>query len=442
MNNMHKFKQTEIGMIPEEWEIAELKDVLQEKGYIRGPFGSALKRPELKSEGIPVYEQEHAIYNSRKFRYFIDNEKFKSLSRFAVRENDLIISCSGTFGKVSIISRSDPKGIISQALLILRTNTNKINPQYLKYFFTTKQGYEAIASRSLGSVQVNIANRKIIEKIEIPLPTLHEQENIVKILSSLDNKIELNQRMNKTLEAIGQAIFKHWFVDFEFPDEEGKPYKSAGGEMVFNEELRKEIPKGWEVGRVADLVSIKTGFAFKSSSFDDSGIYGLVTIKNVMDGFFVAKCTDRISIVPSEMPEYCLLKSGDIIMSLTGNVGRVCFVYGNNYLLNQRVAKLSPNNSNNNAFIYFLFRQPTLKDNLINISKGTAQQNLSPIEAKELNLIIPPSSILDVFSSYMNPIFDFMIQNEINCKTLSQIRDALLPKLMSGKIRVPLEEKE
>ena len=91
MKHQTKLKQTEIGKIPEDWEVKKLKDILDERGYIRGPFGSALRRPELKKTGVPVYEQEHAIYNSRIFRYYIDNDKFKELSRFQVKENDLII---------------------------------------------------------------------------------------------------------------------------------------------------------------------------------------------------------------------------------------------------------------------------------------------------------------------------------------------------------------
>ena len=113
------------------WANVTLKDVLEEKGYIRGPFGSALKRGDMKNSGIPVYEQQHAIYGVRDFRYYIDNEKFEEMRRFQVQENDLIVSCSGTVGKVSVISETDPKGIISQALLLLRADTNKINPLYI-----------------------------------------------------------------------------------------------------------------------------------------------------------------------------------------------------------------------------------------------------------------------------------------------------------------------
>src|SRR3989338_5592908 len=236
MTSKTNYKQTEIGEIPQTWELVELRDVLSEKGYIRGPFGSALRRPELKSEGIPVYEQANAIYNHRNFRFFIDEEKYKDLKRFTVEENDLIISCSGTFGKVTIIKKEDQKGIISQALLILRPDTEKVSPNFLKYFFSSNLGYNAIASRSLGSVQINIGKREVIEEIQLAIPqNRNEQDFIIKILSDLDSKIELNQQMNKTLEEIGQAIFKHWFIDFECPNKKGKPYKSSGGEMIEGE---------------------------------------------------------------------------------------------------------------------------------------------------------------------------------------------------------------
>ena len=184
-----------------EWQKLILSNVLREKGYIRGPFGSALKRGNMKKEGIPVYEQQHAIYNSRKFRFYIDSNKFEEMKRFQVQENDLIISCSGTVGKVSIIRESDPKGIISQALLLLRVDTEKISPFYLKYFFTSNEGYNAIISRSSGSVQVNISKRSVIEQIPICLPPLAIQNKIVSVLKSIDDKIEENEKINNNLVA-------------------------------------------------------------------------------------------------------------------------------------------------------------------------------------------------------------------------------------------------
>lgn len=184
-----------------EWNETYLSAVLADKGYIRGPFGSALKRGDMKENGIPVYEQQHAIYDSRNFRYYIDEKKFDEMKRFQVMKDDLIISCSGTVGKVSIIKDDDPKGIISQALLLLRVDIKKILPMYLKYFFSSRDGYNAIVSRSSGSVQVNIAKRNVIEQIPLRVPTIKTQEKIVGLLSSIDKKIEENGRINKNLAA-------------------------------------------------------------------------------------------------------------------------------------------------------------------------------------------------------------------------------------------------
>ena len=175
----------------------KLKDILDK--YIRGPFGSALKRGEMKSEGIPVYEQQNAIYNHRDFRFFIDYEKFNELKRFQVKTGDLIISCSGTLGKVSLINEADEKGIISQALLILRPNTSIVLPKFLYYFFRSDYGYKSLISRSSGSVQINLAKREVIEDIEIFIPEKSIQKKIIKILKNIDEKILINNEINNNL---------------------------------------------------------------------------------------------------------------------------------------------------------------------------------------------------------------------------------------------------
>ncbi|MFP3153378.1 restriction endonuclease subunit S [Lachnospiraceae bacterium ZAX-1] len=181
------------------WQTAKLGEILAPKGYIRGPFGSALRRNELLNAGIPVYEQQHAIYGIRQFRFFISEEKFQEMKRFETKIDDLIISCSGTLGRVSTIKADDPKGIISQALLLLRANTAVVLPQYLQYFFSSKKGYDAIVSRSTGSVQVNISKRADIEQIPLMLPPICEQQVIVDTLVALEDKIENNTAINHHL---------------------------------------------------------------------------------------------------------------------------------------------------------------------------------------------------------------------------------------------------
>jgi type I restriction enzyme S subunit len=156
--------------IPKGWKNTTLGEFLANKGYIRGPFGSALKKEDMRMSGVPVYEQQHAIYDHRNFRYYIEEKKHLKLKRFTIQNDDIVISCSGTLGKITLIKESDPIGIINQALLILRSDTNKIPPLYLKYFLTSPTGNKSLVSKSGGSAQVNIAKREEIESIVILLP--------------------------------------------------------------------------------------------------------------------------------------------------------------------------------------------------------------------------------------------------------------------------------
>jgi len=177
-----------------EWRIGTLREALGEKGYIRGPFGSALRRPELKTFGIPVYEQQHAITGSREFRFFIDEDKYEKLNRFTVQEDDLIVSCSGTLARISMIKKDDPKGIISQALLILRPDKLVVCPKYLYYFMSSPRGFNSLVGVSTGSVQVNIAGRGIIEKSRFLYRPSSSSRPSPGILGTLDDKIELNRK--------------------------------------------------------------------------------------------------------------------------------------------------------------------------------------------------------------------------------------------------------
>ena len=281
-----------------------------------------------------------------------------------------------------------------------------VDKNYL-YYYLKNFNFGSLSSTSSIATAVN---SKTVKNISVNLPPLDRQKKIANILGSLDEKIELNRRMNETLEQLGQALFRHYFVD--------------------NPEA-----KNWESGRVSDVVRIYSGFAFKSKDFDINGKYGLVTIKNVQDGSFIKDCTDYLSEPPPDKtPEYVHLKSGDIILSLTGNVGRVCIVVGRDYLLNQRVAKLVSDESQ--AYTYFLFRSKIMKGRMVGISKGTAQKNLSSIETGKLKIKIPPTNIMSQFEEIAINLLNMIVSNNEQSQTLTNLRDSLLPKLISGDIKV------
>lgn len=256
--------------------------------------------------------------------------------------------------------------------------------------------------------------------MEIELPPLKVQETIASKLSVYDNLIENNQKQIKLLEEAARRLYKEWFVNFRFPGYEDTPIVDG-------------VPEGWEKAPIDSRISLLSGYAFKSAQFDSSGEYKIVTIKNVKDGEFDGINTNRIVSIPGKMPKHCVLTDGDILLSLTGNVGRTCIVNGNNYLLNQRVAKLQ---SDIPAFTYCLFRSSDMFDAMNNLANGTAQQNLSPIRTGKISILFPADNLLEKFERIVGSMISKMLSLIKQCDLLIQARDRLLPKLMSGEIEV------
>ena len=348
----------------------------------------------------------------------ITEEGLNNSSTKLLQKDDIIISARGTIGEMAMIPF--PMSF-NQSCFGIRGKEN-VDKDFLYYLTKTK--INNLKSSSHGSVFDTIT-RATFDNIIVSLPSLPTQQKIANILSSLDDKIEVNRRINEQLEELAQALFKSWFVDFE-------PFKD--GEFVESE--LGMIPKGWKVGSISEICNVLSGFAFKSSSFVDKGNYRLITIKGVQDGYLETNGAAYINEVPSKMPSYCSLNIGDILLSLTGNVGRCCYVSYEDLLLNQRVAKLYPKNSLDVSFVYTFFRKQDTKTLLELMPRGTAQANLSPIETSKMKVVLPERKVLDDFGCICNPLFWKMIHNQQEITHLTTLRDTLLPKLMSGEIDV------
>ena len=245
-------------------------------------------------------------------------------------------------------------------------------------------------------------------------------QRVVDILSAYDALIENNQKQIKLLEEAAQRLYKEWFVDLRFSGYEDTAIVDG-------------VPEGWEKATIDSRISLLSGYAFKSTQFDSSGEFKVVTIKNVKDGEFDGSNTNRIVSIPEKMPKHCVLADGDILLSLTGNVGRTCIVNGNNYLLNQRVAKLQ---SDIPAFTYCLFRSNDMFDAMNNLANGAAQQNLSPIRTGKIMILFPADNLLEEFERIVGSMISKMLSLRKQCDLLIQSRDRLLPKLMNGEIEV------
>lgn len=376
-----------------EWIDILLSDILMDKGYIRGPFGSALKRGDMKEDGIPVYEQQHAIYNSRDFRYYIDEQKFNEMKRFQVKKDDLIISCSGTVGKVSIIKDDDPKGIISQALLLLRADTNKVLPLYLKYFFSSREGYNAIVSRSSGSVQVNIAKRSVIEQIPLKLPQIKTQRKIVGVLSSIDEKIEENERINNNLEQQVSALYQSWFEDFEITN--------------------GVCPENWsyqELSTIADIASGKRP-PVKSDNCNEKTPISIVGAASVMGYTSEANHTDKILV--------------------TGRVGTHGVIQRFN----------TPCWTSDNTLVitspYYEFTNQILhRIDYSSMNRGSTQPLITQGDMKKVVVLVPDEDTLAKFEKFASSLMAKWEANNNENVKLASLRDTLLPKLMSGELDV------
>jgi len=361
----------------------------------------------------------------------VPNKDLKGQFKKTFQKNDILYSEIRPANKRFAYIDFDPIDYIASTKLMVIRHNEKILPQYLFYILKSQTIIEELQmlaeSRSGTFPQITFSE---VANIEIKLPPIEQQRRILGVLKSLDDKIEVNRKINENLEQQAQALFKSWFVDFE-------PFKN--GEFVESE--LGMIPKGWRVGTVNDVCCFESGFAFKSTTYKQEGEYRLITIKNVQDGYLDVNGSVCLDELPAKMPQFCLLRIGDILLSLTGNVGRCCFVDEERLLLNQRVAKLKPRIKNNWGYIYTLFRNPSFKDRVVSIARGTAQANLSPIETSNMIIIIPIDKVLEDFSAIVDESYRIMINNMIESRRLAELRDTLLPKLMSGELKVNEIEK-
>ena len=337
-------------------------------------------------------------------------------AHFIAKPEDIIYTRTGQVGLVF----TDQYGVIHNNCFTVTPNDAKtLNRYYLYYVLQSEDFYSAANNLASGAAQSDLPHGAF-RSIEIPVPPLASQMRIAEILKGYDDLIENNQKQIKLLEEAAQRLYKEWFIDLRFPGHETTPIVDG-------------VPEGWEQNTINSIIDLQSGFAFKSADFCDSGKYKIVTIKNVQDGLFEGQNVSRIDDIPARMPAHCRLGDGDILLSLTGNVGRVCVVNGQNYLLNQRVAKIK---SDDTAYAYCLFRSSDMFTAMGNLANGAAQQNLSPIKTGQIRILIPPVDLLVRFEVAVSVYMKQMLNLNKQIELLQQARDRLLPKLMSGEIEV------
>ena len=386
-------------------------------------YGVVKPGPEDPSTGI-IFIRGGDISNG-----LIDEEHLRTITqevsrpyaRTILRGGEVVISLVGNPGEVAVVpDRLAGANLARQAgLIALRP---EIDAAYIKYYLMSPPGKAELFQRTQGAVQ-QVINLSDLKRVKVRLPSRQVQEGITDILSTYDDLIENNRRRIALLEAAARLLYREWFVHLRFP----------GHEHVT---VTDSIPEGWERTTYSALFNFLCGFAFKSKTYLEEGKFGIVTIKNVHEAQFIPECLSRLDDVPEQMQEHCALAAGDILLSLTGHVGRACIVFGENYLLNQRVAKVVGNTGVPRSFTYWTFSNGTTQRELDNLAYGVAQLNLSPIKLGKRELLKPSPKVLDSFGKMADPMVQLITTLNLEIVQLSQARDLLLPRLMNREIVV------
>ena len=414
-----------------EWKEYRLEDISQ----IIFSGGTPSTRNEEFWDGDIPWLSSGETRNSfiNKTEKTITEEGVKNSSTKLALNGDIVIASAGqgfTRGQVSFCNIDT---YINQSLIAIRANNILLNNKYL--YYNLKSRYNELRQISDSHSIRGSLTTKMIKDLIIKLPSLEEQEKIANILSSLDDKIELNNEMNKTLEEMAQSIFKRWFVDFEFPNEDGQPYKSSGGEMVDSE--LGMIPKGWEVKKISELIEVKDG-THASPKVSKEG-FPLVTSKHIKG--------DRIAIEDAkiisekdylEVNKRSKVDTGDILISMIGTVGLTYFVQEeeiNFAIKNIGLFKTSQNKTLSEYF-YLYLKSDNMKNYIEARLAGTTQKYISLGELRNIPVVLPNDSIIDKFKKVVGVLLDKRRLNIINNEELMITRDTLLPKLMNGEIMI------
>ncbi len=415
-----------------EWKEYKLGDISEDVSY--GYTESANDKP-VGPKFLRITDIREGSIDWDKVPYCVISEK--DFIKNKIEIGDIVIARTGATTGITETIKHNVNAVFASYLIRFRINKLYANPFYVGYILKSNLWKDYVSSIVGGSAQPG-ANAKQFSDFTLKLPNLRIQNTITEILSSLDDKIELNNKINQELENLAQTLFKQWFIDFEFPDEKGEPYKSSGGEMVDSE--LGEIPEGWEVGKFGDLVDIINGYAFKSKDFNFISNEGILKIRNINGIVVDIVNTDFVSSeVVRKLNNKFKVQAGDILIAMTGaEVGKIGITpeSDKSLWLNQRVGKVVPKNKEQISFIHTMFNVLNLTEVVRNEAMGSAQPNISSQGIEKIKLLIPSINLIDEYSSMFIKKYELFYKSLKENQELVDLRDTLLPKLISGELEI------
>lgn len=406
--------------------------------------GFAFKSKDFDYEGVPIIKINNVLVGGVDFtdaKYY-SGELTSQLKKFLINKDDILISLTGSHitQAASVVGRIGKYPFDAPALLnqrvgkIYSLNEEILDNKFLYYYLNRKEIQFELASMAGGSAnQANISGKQI-KNLEIELPPVSEQKEIASILSSLDDKIRLNNQINQNLEGLAQSLFKHWFVDFEFPDENGDPYKSSGGKIVDSE--LGEIPEGWEIKSLDEIAHFLNGLPLqKYKAREDRDTLPAIKIRELRQG--VSAETDKVT---HDIPNKYIVENGDLLFSWSGTL-MIDFWCNGSGALNQHLYKVT--SEEYPKWFYYHWINHHLKEfRSIAESKVTTMGHIQRKHLKEAKIACPPHDFIIKMGDTIAPNIEKIINQRLQNKNMLELRNLILPKLMTGELTINQAEKE
>ena len=358
---------------------------------------------------------------------YISQKGFENSSTEMYPVNTVLVAMYGaTAGKASLLKL---EACTNQAICAILPNKD-YSSTFLKYSIDTL--YDHLVGLSSGSARDNLSQTEL-KKLKLIMPTIKEQqEKLVAILALIDRKIELNRAINQNLEAMAKQLYDYWFVQFDFPNEEGKPYKSSGGEMVWNDKLKRNIPVGWHCGNLFEIAGFTNGLACQKFRPKDNEVpLPVIKIREMHDGISVD--TEKVT---SNIPESVKVYNGDVLFSWSASLEVMLWAYGLGGL-NQHIFKVTSANDFPKSFYYFQLLDYVDVFKKMAEARKTTMGHITQDHLQQSTIAIPDNKdVADKFEKLISPIFKQIVKLQEEISNLIKQRDELLPLLMNGQITI------
>ncbi len=361
------------------------------------------------------------------------NEEQYLKNKRDLNKNTLLVSINGTLGNVA--KYNNEKIILGKSACYINVK-DEYNVDYVYFVFESPKFKKYLQYGANGTTIKNVP-LSAIRNYEISIPSKENQDKIVKILKSIEDKIKLNNKINNNLYELSQKIYNRWFVDFEYPVSSNQTYKSNGGS--FKEADGLVVPDNFIVNKLDEICDCQNGHAFYKEGYDDSGLM-VIDLGNVsLQGNFIYTNADKY-IDRNRIPnEKFIVKKNDLVMIMTDRkatmdlLGKTAKIYEDKeYALNQRIYRIRPTINVN--YVYSFLNSSSILEKLKGLALGSVQKYVNTNHINDLKIVVPSAEIMNEYSKVVDPVFKRMEENILENRNLEIMRDSLLPKLMNGEI--------